>query len=869
MRAIRLRAEDLFEPLGIDVLRPRLSWNVEDGLRQTAYRITAHAGDEVVWDTGKIESTRTTNIRYEGRPLRSRDRIEWSVAVWNETGAPGETTSSWFELGLLDADDWAATWIGGDYRPQKNMRYPVDCFRREFPASGAVKRARLYMSAMGIYEASLNGRRVGDMRLAPGATDYRHRVQYQTYDVTELIDQDNALEVELADGWYRGSVGAFGLTHVFGRETKVLAQLELFYEDGRTETFVSDENFGWSNDGPVRFADLKDGERYDARMSPTYSGQARAREESIVPSASNNVLPKEQERFRATLITTASGARILDFGQNIAGFIRFTVSGEAGQTLRLRLGEILDADGEFTQRNFQLDKPAKEFGKLTEMLLVTGQTKRIRGALEPTPKQEIEYICGGGVDDYQTQFAVFGFRYALVEADFDINPDLFQAVAVYSDMEQTGAFSCSHPGINQLLENTRWSMKGNFLDVPTDCPTRERLGWTGDAQVFFDTAAYLMDVAAFFRKWLKDVEDGQLKNGKPSAVAPYNGAAMVYDNTGGSVGWGDAVVLVPYRMWKRYGDEDILRDSYISMRRYAMFIIDHTGQKDRKAARSNPYEKYVYEKGFHLGEWLEADEFKDDVRRTPRTEEATAYLHYTMTHLAEIATVIGEVADATLFAEYAAGAKNAYQFMFVAGGIDTDRQAKLVRPLALGLLDGDARTVTEDRLVRAVENRDYQINTGFLSTPFILPVLTAAGRADVAYRMLENSRAPSWLAEVEAGATTIWEDWEGKESHNHYSPGAVSQWLFDTAAGIRVEGENRFSIRPTPGGSLTSARAEYLSPYGLVTSAWTLESGAGVLEVALPANTTAAVTAPGLESQELGPGRHTIPFTQEEGQHGN
>ncbi|MBL7492991.1 family 78 glycoside hydrolase catalytic domain [Frankia sp. AgB1.9] len=858
MRAIRLRTEYLTEPLGLGITAPRLYWNADGGLRQTAYQVVARRGGETVWDTGKVASSRMTHVRYEGVPLGSRDRVDWSVVLWDEADVAGPPAESWFELGLLDPADWTAEWITGDYTPERDVRYPVDHFRRDFRVREPVLAARLYITAAGVYEVSLNGEPVSEVRLAPGATDYRHRLHYQTFDVTSLLGEDNVLEVRLADGWYRGSLGAFGVTHVFGRETKLLVQLELTYPDGSTETVSSDDRFRWSDDGPVRFADLQDGEVYDARLSPSYSGQARVTTEAMIPTAADNVMPSEHERFPARLLTTPSGARVLDFGQNLAGFVAFTVSGRAGQRLTLRLGEILDETGEFTQRNFQLRKPVNEFGRDVEILLITGQESEIKGELQPTPKQEIVFTASGGTDHYVTRFAVFGFRYALVETDLDLDPADFGAIAVYSAMEQTGTFVTSHEGINRFLENTRWSMKGNFLDVPTDCPTRERLGWTGDAQVFFDTAAYLMDVGAFFRKWLRDVRDGQLADGKLSAVIPYNGASMLYDTTGSSVGWADAVVLIPYRYWKRYGDESILHDCYDAMRRYAMFMITNAGPIDPEAAADNPHAQYLYEKGVHLGDWLEAAEFRDpSPGRTPMPEEATAYLHYTMTHLAEIATVLGETADADLFAEYAQGAKAAYTHQFLRDGtLDTDRQAKLVRPLALGLADGDVRRRLQDRLVQAVKNRDFHVNTGFLSTPFVLPTLTAAGHPDLAYRMLENEDAPSWLAEVRAGATTVWEDWEGKESRNHYSPGAVCQWLFDTVAGLRVTGENHFTIAPVPGGSLTSARATYTSVYGTVASAWTRTGTDIQLTVTLPPNTTADVRLPNGTEHVVGPGTH-------------
>jgi len=385
------------------------------------------------------------------------------------------------------------------------------------------------------------------------------------------------------------------------------------------------------------------------------------------------------------------------------------------------------------------------------------------------------------------------------------------------------------------------------------------MGWTGDAQVFFDTGAYFMDVASFFRKWMRDLADAQTKAGVVSAVVPYNGVAMMYDNTGGSVGWADALVLVPYRFWKRYGDDRLIREAYPMMRAYGQYLIAHAGAKDRRAAATNPYAKYIYEKGFHLGEWLEPEEFRDDVRDRglSRAEEATAYLHYSMRHLQEVAEALGEIEDAAVYAEYAEGAKNAYaQLVLADGGIDTDRQAKLVRPLALGLVDGVTRDRVADRLVRAVENRGYRVGTGFLSTPFLLPVLSEAGHPDVAYRMLENTEAPSWLAQVETGATTVWEDWEGKESHNHYSPGAVCQWLYEEVAGIRVAGENHFSVTPIPGGSLTFAEASYLSSYGEIRSRWERDGDDLAFEVTVPANTTARVELPDGSSYEVEAGTH-------------
>ncbi|WP_339315012.1 family 78 glycoside hydrolase catalytic domain [Paenibacillus sp. FSL R10-2734] len=854
MRAIHLKTEYLANPVTLDILNPRFFWKCDGGVKQTAYQIQAICNDSVIWDSGKVSSASMTHIRYDGQTLHSRDVVYWSVKLWDENDGEGEWVTSSFEMGLLEEEDWRAKWISGNYSPENNTRYPVDCFKLEFLAESEIKKARLYITANGLYEAKINGLKVGDFCLAPGCTDYRYRLQYQAYDVTSMLNNDNTLEIQLADGWYRGSIGCFGLTNVFGRQTKLLCQLEVHYADGTTETMISDEHFRWSNDGPLRFADLKDGEVYDASKVPSYSGNAIVVPEDRVPTASMNVDVREKEVFTATLMTTPNGKKVLDFGQNIAGFISFTVRGEKGQIIKLRCGEILDDNGEFTQENIQVKKPANEFGQETEFLLITGNSSEIKDELVPTPKQEIEFICSGNTDNYKMAFSVFGFQYAEIETEVQFDASQFSAIAVYSDLEQTGDFECSNDNVNKFFENTRWSMKGNFLDIPTDCPTRERLGWTGDAQVFFNTGAFFMNVAPFFRKWMLDIADGQFEDGRSSAVVPYTGADMMYKATGGSVGWGDAVVLIPYRYWKRYGDLSIIRDCYTVMRKYAMYMIENTGPVDVLEANENPYSRYTYEKGMHLGEWLEAENYGDGPisSSTRRTEECTAYLHYTMTHMAEIACTLGKSEDEKRFTEYAEGAKKAYDWLFLQSGtIDTDRQAKLVRPLALGLLSGEKKQNVSHRLVKAVENRGYHIGTGFLSTPFILPVLTEAGRADIAYKMLENEDAPSWLAEVKAGATTVWENWNGEASRNHYSPGSVCEWLFDTVGGIRMSGENSFIIQPIPGGTLTYANAQYDSIYGAVASKWEATNTGYRFHIEVPSNTNAKIIMPNNETYDV------------------
>ena len=847
MKAIRLRTEYLKKPLGIDIVSPRLMWNCEGGVAQTAYQIVTEN-----WDSGKVESPSMYAVW--PNKLDSRERVRWRVRLWDENGMPGEWSESCFEMGLLDPGDWHAEWITGSYMPRGRERYPVDCFRKVFSVKEPVKRARLYITACGLYEAELNGTRVGAFVIAPGYTDYRRRVQYQTYDVTDLLQsRENELTVQLADGWYRGSCGAWGRTNQYGRETKLLAQLELTYEDGGRETVVSDESWQWSSDGPIRFADNKDGEIVKAFRKPSYSGRAKVTGHNVVPTCSNSVPVTEHERFHPTVTAAPNGRMLLDFGQNIAGYIRFRVNARQGQRMVWRFGEMLDEDGNLTQKNIQLSRKNKT-----------------------TPLQKIDYTCAEGLNDYKTTFAVFGFRYAEVEGDVTPSPAEIEAIAVYSDMEQTGTFSCSNELLNRFFEATVWSAKSNHLDIPTDCPTRERHGWTGDAQIFFETAAYLFDFAAFSRKWLRDVFDWQEKSGRLPHIAPDGGADFYMRPMNGSVGWSDVGILVPYRWSKLFGDETILRAFYDGMAKYARFMEHRCGKTmpifGERIRLSGKAKKYLVNAGQSYGEWAEPADvcaFRWQDFAAPHPEVSTAYTAYVLSVMAEIAERLGHAEDAREFRETAEGCRTAYQEL-VSGGkysLDTDRQARLVRPLAFGLLNEEQTAYAKKRLIDALEHYGWRLGTGFLSTPLILDVL-AEIELEAACRLLENEEIPGWLSMPKAGATTIWEAWEGPDSTeggigslNHYSKGAVCAWLFKTMCGIRVDGENRFTVEPRPGGHVTRAEAAYNSVYGEIRSGWVRENGKTVYTVVVPAGCTAKIILPGREPETVSAGTHT--YTEE------
>ena len=836
MKAINLKTEYLINPIGIDIRHPRLFWNCEGGTKQTAYRIVAKTDEQIVWDSGKITSE-SMHADYPNY-LASRQRVEWSVTLWDETDSDGEPSeTAFFETGLLSAGDFAAKWISGNYRVNPKRRYPVDCFKKEFSAHNVAK-ARLYITACGLYEALVNGKHVGNFVLAPGHTDYTKRIQLQTYDVTELLENgENVITVELADGWYRGSCGAWGLCNQYGTQTKLYAQLEITDKSGNKAVIGTDQTWAWSNDGKIRFADNKDGEIVEAWREPSYGGFAKETKCDVTPVSSNNVPVTEHERFASVnVITTPDGAKVLDFGQNIAGYISFAVMAKKGQKIKLRFGEMFDENGEFTQKNFQC-----------------ANKKRTR----VTPLQQIEYYCKDGSNEYKTKFAIFGFQYVLIESDVEWKKEDFTAVSVCSDMEETLSFDSSNELLNRLVQATRWSAKNNHADVPTDCPTRERHGWTGDAQIFCNTASYLFNYAPFARKYVSDMIDGQRKNGKFRQITPKGGVDFYMDFMDGSAGWSDAGVLIPYRIYKRYGDQKILENSYAAMKQYADFKIKTLGKWYPTAVRTGidrKYRKYISNYGQSYGEWAEPTEvhitgFRDFA--CPHPEETTAYIVYLLQTMAEIAEVLGKQDDKKRFSEYAEKAKIGYGKLIECPEftLDTDRQAKLVRSLYMGLLDEKQTEFAKKRLITALEHYGWRLGTGFLSTPFILYVLEDVD-VEYAYRLLENEQMPGWLFMPKMNANTIWESWEGTQAQggiaslDHYSKGAVLEWVVSEMCGIQVSGENEFTIAPRAGGHFTFAKCEYQSVYGKVKSDWRRENGKTVYMISVPANTTAKVVLP-------------------------
>lgn len=855
---IDLRCEYRQNPLGIGTARPRLGWKLAPGrrgLRQVAYQLQVACEDPTFaspcWDTGRVESDQSVHIEYDGPSLISRTRYWWRVRVWDQDGNDsGWSEPAWWETGLLDPAGWVAKWITPDPAALDPQSQPAFYLRRPFHVRGPVWRARIYATALGLYELHLNGQRVGDWLFTPGWTSYKHRLQYQTYDVTDLVREGgNALGVVLGDGWYKGRLGWKGDRNLYGDRRAALVQLHLTYTDGREEVVATDGTWRAAT-GPILLSDIYDGEVYDARLEregwATYGyddgdwcGVIVLDHPKDVLVAQENLPTRVIQEIRpVALLRTPAGETVLDMGQNMVGWVEFTVSGAPGDRVVLRHAEVLDRDGNF-------------------------YTENLRSA-----KQTIEYICrGGGVERFAPHFTFQGFRYVKIEAyPGEVTLDRFVGKVIHTDLEPTGHFECSEPLVNQLHRNILWGQKGNFVDVPTDCPQRdERLGWTGDAQIFIRTAAFLMNVAPFFTKWLRDLKADQRPDGGVPFVIP--DVPIMEEHS--SAAWGDAATICPWTLYLCYGDRRVLDEQYESMKAWVEYI--------RRQGES----EFLWNTGFHFGDWLALDAKENSYTGfTPKDLIATAFYAYSTQILAQAAAVLGKHEDAATYRELHARIVEAFNREFVtpAGRLVAGTQTAQVLALMFGLVEGEARRRAAETLVRLIEENGYHLTTGFVGTPYLLHVLTAIGRDDVAARLVLQTTYPSWLYAVLKGATTVWEHWDGiKEdgsfwpaamnSFNHYAYGAVGDWLYRALAGIDTDpdqpGYKRILIRPRFAPGFRWVRATYRSLYGEIASFWEVEEGQVRVEVTVPPNTTAVIYLPGACSNAVREG--AVPLAQAEG----
>lgn len=868
LEPICLKTESLENPLGISFSQPRLSWKLKgeagrNHQRQTAYQILcANDPDKLtedccLWDSGKVMSDETTGIACPLKP-ESRQRIWWKVRAWDEEDRPGVfSEAAGFEMGLLKSSDWSAKWIDPEGEINPEDRQPASYIRKTFTLDQLPRKGRLYMTACGMYRAFLNGRAVDAQVLTPGTTQYDKRLQVQTYDVTELLSEgENVLAVVLGDGWFRGMNGMQRNRNVYGDYISLLGQLELELPDRDPVQIVTDESWKAAQNGPIRFSDFMQGEHYDACMSldgwtePGYddSGWHRVKVRELgfdTLVGANSVPICEQERFAAKLLYCDEQEAVLDFGQNLSGYVSFTLNGNPqirGRVITLEHGEALDAEGKFTMANLEGGFDSKT-PPLLQKVIYTASEKA---------KQE-----------YRPSFSTFGFRYVKVSGwPGKINPDDFTAHAVYSRIPQTAEFSCSNELVNRLVKNTIWSQKSNFADVPTDCPQRERAGYTGDAQVFVRTGSLLMDSLPFYRKWLTDLRATQQGSGKLSNIAPMQQKELAYFD--GSAGWGDAIVIVPYMLYRQYGDTEILRENFAAMKAW----VDYELKEAQKVhpinlLRWGKDRSYIWDTGRHWGEWLEPGQtmaylIKRMYFGCPET--ATAYMFYSCKLLGEISGFLGFTQEQTYYTQQAQKIREAYRKHFLSEALKSKRQCLAVRPIFMGLADDSEKVQLVQHLNKLVIENGYHLNTGFLSTPYICQVLADNGYLDTAYRLLEQEEMPGWLYPVKRGATTIWEKWDGvKEdgsldsSQNHYSYGAVVGWLFDSVAGIRPvkPGYKEFSIAPLPGGSITWAKARMDTVHGEIRSEWRMADGQCLLTVDVPVNTRASIVLPISAKEQL------------------
>lgn len=735
-------------------------------------------------------------------------------------------------------EKWEARWIDPELSHGVDERQPSSVLRRDFNLD-CIGHAVLYMTCHGLYVAELNGTRVGDFILAPGTGAYGDRLCVQAYDVTELLHKGlNGIKVTLGDGWYRGSVGIDGIRNYYGSDLALLCQLEI---DGKV-VLSSDADWEASQNGPVRENDLQQGESYDAGLEHVTGWHGVAlRDFGFENLCGEPFVPiLEHERFKGRLIITPNGEKVIDYGQNLSGYTEIRVRANAGQMIEIWHGETLDEDGNFTQENFNPGDRSKNGGI----------------------PQKLTYICKDGDNIWKPRFTIFGFRYAKIKTDIDLNDAEFNAIAVYSEMEQTGFFECGDADVNKLFRNSIWSMKSNFCDIPTDCPTRERAGWTGDAGVFAPTGLMLMDCAPVLRKWLGECRIAQHEDGLVENIAPVNNSGSMISNLlQGSSGWGDACILVPWAIYQSTGDVRILEENYNMMCCWLSFVEKRAGST-RDQNMGNPYRDYLVDQGFHFGEWCQPD--VDNTEAMKKTmmmgapEVATAYYHRSAYLLSEIAGILGHEEDSTRYRVIADGARKAYRHCCTDNGaIVSDRQCDYVRPIAFGLLDGPEIRIAADALNDLVVRNNYHLNTGFLSTPDLCRVLAENGHVDTAYRLLLQKDCPGWLYAVSQGATTIWETWDGHESLNHYSYGAVSGWLLSGVCGIRISSEG-LAIHPYPHRSIGFAKGELHSRFGIVRSEWVYRNDRLVLSFDVPVQAVIELPDATIDNVEAGEHEYEI-----------
>ncbi|MBR2345021.1 MAG: family 78 glycoside hydrolase catalytic domain [Lentisphaeria bacterium] len=808
--------------------QPEFSWQMRSarhGAAQSAYRIVTRSSDgEVIWDSGKVADSYSAAIPWHGRELRSREKGTWTLEVWDDAGRKEATLPIPFEVTLLDNSDWKAQWISFDGN-NPSVSAPCPYFRKKFTLEEKPVQARLYITARGLFEAYINGKKAGEDRFVPGWSNFNKHIQFLTYDVTGLCQAgDNLLGAILGEGWY---CGCGRRKNFYGDRPELLAQLELTFADGSVKKVLSGRNWKCTT-GPFLYSDIYDGEFYDARLEipgwdmPAFDDR-KWRAATVGESAvkSPRLLPKRGEPVReimtlkpVDILHPRQDVWIWDFGQNISGYLRIKIGGSRGRLYTLRFGEMLYDDNTLYNLNYR--------GARSTDFVVMGN--------EP-------------VMDYEPKFTFHGFRYAQIDGfqfsntDFSVKDMEVEAVVLYSCLEENGIFECGNEKLNRLYQNTLWSQRDNFFELPTDCPQRdERLGWTGDAQVFAGAACCSMNTLNFFRKYMHDVRDTQRNDGAIASIAP-----DILGYSFGAAGWADAITIIPWVMYCRYGSTEILKENFAAMEKWVNF------QKNSSNGLIRPKTFY----GDHLN---------FSPVETPSELLGTAYFYNSASLLSKIAAILGKKQKSVIYSELAQQVYEAYRAKYVDkdGMVNIHSQTALAISLHFGLIPDADRRKNRDLLVKLISGNGNRLTTGFLGTACLNTALSANGATATALDLYLQEAFPSWLFPVNQGATTIWERWNSytlkdgfgnvnMNSFNHYAYGAVHEWVVDTVCGIRLTspgGKNiRFSC--TPDKRIGHAKAEIGTSYGQVSSQWKFTPDGNVIwEISAPANTVIEIVIP-------------------------
>lgn len=835
-----LLCENLVDPAGIDAAHPRFSWQLSDtkrNIQQTAYEVNVTAGKETVWSSGKINTNQSVQVDYAGKELQSGKKYNWKVRVWDNHGS----VSAWskpaiFQMAFLHTSDWKAKWITPGYK-EDSVKQPSPLFRKEFNSAKKISSATAFITSHGLYEAKINGQRIGDAYLTPGWTSYNKRLQYQVYDVTSLVKKgSNAIGVTLGNGWYRGTIGYSNSINVYGKDIALLFQLDITFSDGSAISVSSDDTWKTST-GSIRYSDIYNGETIDAAkeqsgwLLPGFN-DAKWTAAKVAGFSKDHLLAtqnepvKKHETFQPVKIfTTPKGEKVIDFGQNLVGWVMVKIKGNAGDKIILSHAEVLDKKGNFYTENLRAAKCTNTY-----------------------------ILKGGEEENFEPHFTWQGFRYVKVEGfPGELKAENFTAVALYSAMQPTGSFTSSNTLINQLQHNIQWGQKGNFLDVPTDCPQRdERLGWTGDAQVFSRTASFNMNVNNFFAKWLKDLSADQQDGVVPFVIPNILGRPT------SSAGWADAATIIPWNMYLAYGDKKILEDQYASMKAYVESI--------RKVAKND-----LWNTGFHFGDWLFYRPEDDNDGRSAVTDKyliAQCFYAHSTELLVHAATVLGKTEDVNTYTLLLQKIKEAFgkEYLTANGRLVSGTQTAYVLALNFDLLPEAVRSQAAHRLAENIRSYGNHLTTGFLGTPYLCHVLTRFGYTDIAYQLLLQETYPSWLYPVKMGATTIWERWDGQKpdssfqtpgmnSFNHYSYGAIGDWMYRQMVGLDTDedgvGYKQIKVKPHIGGGFTFASASLDTYYGKLSNGWKVEGNKINMTVEIPANTTATVYIPAAKTEAV------------------